>query len=516
MQENLLYIEDLEELFFDVQTQKIFSDQKVFTDCVPKFSPDKILKKYRLQKNSPDFDLLTFLQGTFFLPEQLKLGANQKTTTLLEHINNLWDKLIRETVEEYSTQINLPFKFVVPGGRFRELFYWDSYFTMLGLQVSGRVELIEDMVNNFAFLINEYGFIPNGNRSYFLSRSQPPFFSLMIELLAEERGEMNLIRYLPELKKEYNFWMRGSEDLNHNTKAVAHTVMLPGGEILNRYWDTLNTPRPEGYHEDLEVYGNTNPERPDLYRNIRAACASGWDFSGRWFENPQDMTSIKTIDLIPVDLNCLLWHLEYTIAKASKFAGFYDEYLFFIQKSNERLAAIKKYLWNSQREAYLDYDFKKNQSSETLSLATMFPLFFGIATKLEANAVIKHIEQDFLKPGGLITTSLLTGQQWDAPNGWAPLQWIALLGVKNYGADALAKSICKNWLSTVERVFNKTGKIMEKYNVADVSLEAGGGEYPNQDGFGWTNGVYLKMNAEKLNLTNINLTAVNMTENNPI
>ncbi|MCZ4245160.1 alpha,alpha-trehalase TreF [Pedobacter punctiformis] len=516
MQSNLLYIEELEELFFDVQTQRIFSDQKVFTDCVPRFTAAEIVHKYRLQKNDADFHLLTFLQETFFLPESLKLASDQQTTTVLEHINNLWDKLIRETIEEYSSQINLPFKFIVPGGRFRELFYWDSYFTMLGLQVSGRTDLIEDMVNNFAFLINEYGFIPNGNRSYFLSRSQPPFFSLMIELLVEEKGEMNLIRYLPELKKEYKFWMQGSEELNPGTNAIAHTVRLPGGEILNRYWDNLNTPRPEGYYEDLEIYSNTVGEKDDLYRNIRAACASGWDFSGRWFENPQDMASIKTIDLIPVDLNCLLWHLEYTIAKASKFAGFYDEHLIFIQKANDRLAAIKKYLWNNQTELYLDYDFKKGQSSQTPSLATMFPLFFGIATKIEATSVIKHIEQDFLKPGGLITTLLSTGQQWDAPNGWAPLQWIALLGVKNYGADALAKNISQNWLSTVDRVFHKTGKIMEKYNVTDVSLEAGGGEYPNQDGFGWTNGVYLKMNAEQLNLININLKTTNMTENNPL
>lgn len=515
MQSNLLYIEDLEELFFDVQTQRIFSDQKVFPDCVPKFTADKIIEKYRLQKNEVGFNLLDFLKETFFLPEKLKLSADVRTTTVLEHINNLWDKLIREPVDEYSSLINLPFKFVVPGGRFRELFYWDSYFTMLGLQVSGRIDLIESMIDNFAFLINEYDFIPNGTRSYFLSRSQPPFFSLMIELLVEERGELNLIRYLPELKKEYNFWMQGSEELDCTNNAASHTVMLPGGEILNRYWDKLNTPRPEGYFEDLEVFDSALGDKTDLYRNIRAACTSGWDFSGRWFENPQDITSIKTIDLIPVDLNCLLWHLEYTIARASKFAGFYDEYLIFIQKSNNRLAAIKKYLWNNQREAYLDYDFKKNQSSDTLSLATMFPLFFGIATKLEANAIIKHIEHDFLKPGGLITTTLLTGQQWDAPNGWAPLQWIALLGVKNYGANGLAKNISKNWLSTVDRVFNKTGKIMEKYNVTDVSLEAGGGEYPNQDGFGWTNGVYLKMNAEEINL-NINLKTTGMTENNPI
>ena len=515
MLSNLLYIEDLKELFFDVQSQRVFADQKVFTDCVPKFAVEAIVNEYRLQKQDQDFNLLAFVEKNFLLPEQLKLAAGEQTTTVLEHINQLWDKLIRKTIDEYSTQINMPYNFVVPGGRFRELFYWDSYFTMLGLQVSGRIDLIEQMIDNFSFLIDQFGFIPNGSRSYFLSRSQPPFFSLMVELLAEERGEINLIRYLPQLKKEYDFWMRGSEDLNKTTNAIAHVVALPDGEILNRYWDTLNTPRPEGYYEDLEIYEKAQGDKTDLYRNIRAACASGWDFSGRWFEDPQDITTIKTTDLIPVDLNCLLWHLEYTIAKAAKFSGLDDEYLLYINKANKRLAAINKYLWSNEKEAYLDYDFRKNEFSDTVTLATTFPLFFGIATKIEANSIIKHIESNFLKPGGLLTTPIFTGQQWDSPNGWAPLQWVALRGVKNYGANTLAESISNNWLTTVERVFNKTGKIMEKYNVVDISLEAGGGEYPNQDGFGWTNGVYLKMHAEKLNLTNIDIKRTDMTENNP-
>lgn len=493
MSSKLLYIEDLQELFTDVQTRRIFADQKVFTDCLPKFPAADIVSKYRETKDKPGFDLLHFIEANFDLPVHELFEAEQHAANPTEHIHLLWDKLTRKTADEYSSLIALPDRFVVPGGRFREFFYWDSYFTMLGLQVSGRTDLMESMVVNFAFLIDEFGFIPNGNRSYFLSRSQPPFFSLMIDLLAEEKGDEIYVRYLPQLKAEYAFWMNGAEGLTAAGEAHEHTVRLTGGEILNRFWDKQDNPRPEGYYEDLEIHAHTGGDQHTLFRNIRAACTSGWDFSGRWFADGKHIGTIRTTDLIPVDLNCLLWHLESVLSKAAALAGKADEAAFFEEKAEQRQKAIQRYLWSPRLETFLDYDFKNQKSSTALSMAMVFPLFFKLSTPNQANQVLGLLEKEFLKAGGLLTSPVVTGQQWDAPNGWAPLQWIGYKAAQNYGASALASKIAQSWVGTVDRVFEKTGKIMEKYNVVDTSLDAGGGEYPNQNGFGWTNGVYLKM-----------------------
>lgn len=494
MSSHLLYIEDLQELFSDVQTQRVFADQKVFPDCLPKFAAAEIVEQYRILKQNPDFNLSEFVKENFILPPHEEFKAAEPDVNPEVHINLLWDRLTKETEEQYSSLIHLPGRFVVPGGRFGESFYWDSYFTMLGLQVSRRIDLIESMIDNFAYLIDEFGFIPNGSRSYFLSRSQPPFFSLMVSLLAEEKGDSCFLKYLPQLKAEYAFWMKGATELSPSENAKEHVVRMPDGEILNRFWDKMNIPRPEGYFEDLEVYQKTATEnKANIYRNIRAACASGWDFSARWFTDEKDISTARTIDLIPTDLNSLLWHLEFILAKSSALAGHDEDFNKYTAKAAGRSTAIRKYLWNEEKAGYFDYDFRLNTSSDSFSIAMAFPLFFGIASVKEAQKVTDHMEKIFLKAGGLLTTPDTTGQQWDAPNGWAPLQWIGYIAAKNYQETVLAEAIAERWTATVERVFANTGKMMEKYNVVDTSLAAGGGEYPNQNGFGWTNGVYLKM-----------------------
>ena len=212
-----IYIEEFEELFVDIQVKQILADQKSFVDSEPKYSVKEILEAYRKEKNSVHFNLKDFYLKHFSL-NSCETSERFSFKTIEEHINHLWEVLTKYPDNENGTLIRLPEKFVVPGGRFREIFYWDSYFTMLGLQVSKRIDLIKSMVNNFAYLIDEFGFIPNGNRTYFLTRSQPPFFSLMVELLSEETGEEVFAQYLPQLEKEYNFWMSGSELLNEENR----------------------------------------------------------------------------------------------------------------------------------------------------------------------------------------------------------------------------------------------------------------------------------------------------------
>ncbi len=487
------YIFSLGELFERVQLERIFPDGKTFVDYTPKTDLSSIRERYEEQKNEPNFDLSFFVHEYFIEPKSISSGYKSDTTRPIEeHLESLWNVLTRQPEKTNDSLVDLPNPYIVPGGRFREIYYWDSYFTMLGLQVSNRVEMIQDMINNFSYLIDRFGYIPNGNRTYFVGRSQPPFFASMVQLLAEEKGKDILIEYLPRLQKEYDFWMNGIEDLHEENTSVNRVALLPGGNILNHYWDEHNFPRPEAFRVEIGLAASAN-NKNKLYRHLRAACESGWDFSSRWFKDVNDFSTIHAADIIPVDLNCLLFYLEETIAVAYELAGNKESSEKFITLAAARKEAINRYCWNEEKGFYFDYDYVSCVQKKSLTLAATFPLFFEIASGSQAERVAKILKQHFLQPGGLISTTETTGQQWDAPNGWAPLQWIAIIGLRNYKQDELAKEIARRWMNINEKVYHDTGKMMEKYNVVETGLKAGGGEYPSQDGFGWTNGVYLAL-----------------------
>ena len=203
------------ELFTDVQMRHVFPDSKTFADCTPKRDPKQIVKDYLAMKKDIRFKLDEFVTGNFDLPKAPQLNYITQEKDVVMHIKNLWNVLRRDADSSVngSSLLALPNPYIVPGGRFGEIYYWDSYFTMLGLKESGRADMIENMVKNFAYLINTYGHIPNGNRSYYISRSQPPFFSLMVELLASIKGDKVYLDYLPAMEKEYKFWMEGADKI---------------------------------------------------------------------------------------------------------------------------------------------------------------------------------------------------------------------------------------------------------------------------------------------------------------
>jgi len=487
-------------LFKAIQTQGVFPDSKTFVDCTPKFTTQQIMANYEVAKAGEKFSLKAFVTDNFELPKQYASDFKTDTSrTVKEHVTALWPILLREPDQQQNTGslLPLPHPYIVPGGRFGEIYYWDSYFTILGLERAGKIGLIENMADNFAYLIDTVGYIPNGNRTYFLGRSQPPFFAAIVNVLAEAKGDEMYNRYLPALEKEYNFWMAGVTDLSTGNSTHRRVVRLPDGMILNRYYDDHVAPRPESYIEDVELAEASSQDPKDLYLNLRAACESGWDFSSRWLTDPQDLGTIHTTDIIPVDLNSLIYNLERTLAKANRLANNKEQAEFYGQRASNRKRAIQTYCWDKKRQFFVDYDFKKAAPTPTLSLAGTYPLYFDLAVPDQAKAVAKMLRKDFLKPGGLLPTLNTTGQQWDAPNGWAPLQWMAYSGLYNYGETKLADEIKSNWLAVNERVYKNTGKMVEKYNVVDMGLEGGGGEYPVQDGFGWTNGIFLKLLEEK-------------------
>jgi alpha,alpha-trehalase len=513
------------DLFHDIQMARVFPDGKTFVDMLPKQKPSEIMKEYKsIKKNPPaDFSLERFAKERFELPASKQQLYQTDGKDVVKHIHELWAVLKRnpDTQVEGSSLLPLPYPYIVPGGRFREIYYWDSYFTMLGLKESGEIQVIEDMVRNFAHMIRTFGHIPNGSRTYYLSRSQPPFFPLMIELLAELKGDAVFGEYLDALELEYRYWMQGADKLA-NGQAEARVVKMADGAILNRYWDDLDIPRQESYRQDVETADkevtamlsrSTFPNKKaqeaavdalksTLYRHLRSGAASGWDFSSRWFADKSTIQTIRTTRMVPVDLNSLMYQMELTLKKAytkvrpdkpdqaAKYttaAGSYD------QKAKARKSAIEKYCWNESVGMYADFDLDKQAVDTQVHMAGAFPLYFQVADRMRGGKAARTLVSKLLRDGGFVTTEVSSGQQWDAPNGWAPLQWIAILGLEKYEFFDEARLASERWVRLNKDVFTRTGKLMEKYNVVDTKLEAGGGEYPSQDGFGWTNGVLLAL-----------------------
>jgi alpha,alpha-trehalase len=482
-------------LYRDVQLAHLFPDSKTFADMVPLVAPAQIAATYDTAKQQPNFSLADFVKRNFTLPSRTaKTYVSDPNQDVVGHIDTLWNVLRREpdaTASPWSSLLPLPHAYIVPGDRFDEIYYWDSYFIMLGLEQSGQHELVVDELKNFATLIDRYGHIPNGNRTYYLSRSQPPFFAQMVRLVADKDGDGVYVQYLPELQREYAYWMNGSDGLPAG-QANRHVVRLVDGTLLNRYWDERAAPRDESYREDVLTAQQT-PQRDSaqLWRNLRAGGETGWDFSSRWFADGKTLATVDVTSLVPVDLNCLLVDLERTLAKAYRLRGDVTHAENMERRAATRADTIRRVLWDPQLQAFGDYDFEHRTLTHRLTAATVYPLYTGVASRQQAKTVAATMQRELLRPGGLATTQVNSGQQWDAPNGWAPLQYLAVIGLRRYSEPALAQTIATRWIRTNVAYYQHTGKLVEKYDVdaATPGVAAGGGEYPLQDGFGWTNGV---------------------------
>ncbi len=443
-------------LFEAVAESTIYSDGKTFVDSIPNSDPSEILKAFEAQRNNPSFNLKAFVESHFTLLHKIK-DEVPKASSMKGYIEKMWPILHKsmKATSKWSTLISLPHSHIVPGGRFRECFYWDSYFTALGLPITH----IKEMVQNFAYLIDLLGFIPNGNRVYFASRSQPPYFSFLLRLL-HERGEQSFAKsFLPQLEKEYHYWT---------------SLQTP----LNSYYDELDIPRPEAYKRETELAKTTT--HPHFFQSLRAACASGWDFSSRWLADQKSFSTIQTLDLLPVDLNSLLYHLEDTL-------HFFSDNTDYKVAAENRKEALQTLFWSDHFFYDIHLSTKKPTPSKTLAAAT--PLFVGAATQKQADCVAEKLEKHFLLPGGFVTSLTEGEHQWDMPNGWAPLQWITIKGLLNYGHTDLALEGARRWLALNEKLFDEKGTLLEKYNVRDCTANVARGEYAPQQGFGWTNGV---------------------------
>jgi len=458
------YIQLSGPLFEAVQKSAIFSDAKTFVDATPKTDPKDILEAFQKERSFLNFDLHAFVKNHFTLPKPIEIKAPQ-TSNMRGYIEEMWSILLKrmDSPSPLGTLIPLPNPHIVPGGRFRECFYWDSYFSALGLVQSGKIDLVKDMVENFAFLIDTYGFIPNGNRIYFTSRSHPPYFSHLLTLLCENGEKEFALRYFPHLEREYLYWM------NHSPSRG-----------LNHYFDQLNIPRPEAYKREITL--SKYADNPQFFRNLRASCASGWDFSSRFLKNPKRFETIYTLDILPIDLNSLLYHMEVTLTPLS---NHYKE------AAIKRKHTIQTLFWKDN--FFFDYHLPSQKCTSIITLAAATPLFVKACTQEQADLVAMKLEKELLLDGGFVTSLSEGIHQWDMPNGWAPLQWITIQGLLNYGHNDLALEGAKRWLALNEKIFKEKGTLFEKYNVRDCSVSVTRGEYDLQQGFGWTNGVALAL-----------------------
>ena len=408
------------------------------------------------------------------------------------------------SIEEHGL-LYLPRPYVVPGGRFNEMYGWDSYFIQVGLLEDGELALARDMVDNFIYEIDHYGTILNANRTYFLTRSQPPFLTRMIlGVYGKSPDRAWLQSTLPAIESYYRFWTTGQ-----------HAVPETG---LSRYWDSGEGPAPEAVSDEKDERGRTHYDRvreyyrttkvtdydlsqyydrgrdvltPLFYKGDRSMRESGFDPSNRF-----GPFSIDIIHYVPVCLNSLLYQMELDTAEIVTALGDQAAAETWRGRAAARKDKINALLWDEKAGLYFDYSFQKKRRREYEFATTFYPLWVGIAGKDQAARVRANLSK-FEAPGGILTSTQVTGSQWDAPFGWAPLQMIAVEGLRRYGYDEDADRVAAKFVALVTKEFNEHGTIVEKYDVrrreSDVAAGIKFGYSANQIGFGWTNAVFLKL-----------------------
>jgi alpha,alpha-trehalase len=478
---------------------------------------------------------LLYLPASFAEPDSVK-QLKQNCKVQVEHLPVVIQHPGQADVATISPQglLFLPNRYVVPGGRFNEMYGWDSYFIILGLVRDHRPDLARGMVENFFFEIEHYGTILNANRTYYLTRSQPPFLTSMImEVYNAEKaaGHVDkdwLARAYGFAAHDYDMWVREPH--------------LAGSTGLSRYYDFGNGPAPESLQDETGLrrrvtgYFLLHPELDRTYVLVKDSAhtaqeAAGPDYtvqvcdvtktmsrpgcdtpatvqlSADYYKGDRSMREsafdisfrfgpygAATHHFAPVCLNSLLYKTEKDLEEISQLLGKTAEAGQWKQRAEQRKQLIDKYLWDDLRGLFFDYDLRTGARSTYEYLTTFYPLWAGLASPEQAQAVARNLKI-FEQPGGLATSPNNTGMQWDYPYGWAPLQYLAAEGLRRYGYAAEADRISYEFLSTVAENFRREGTIREKYDVVTRSSEAhvSAGYQANVVGFGWTNGVFLEL-----------------------
>lgn len=387
-----------------------------------------------------------------------------------QYIYNHWADCIKENREDKRTLIGLPYPYTVPAvGYFDEMYYWDTYFTNIGLLLSERHMQAKHNTDNMLYLVDRYGFMPNGNRTFYLSRSQPPFLSLMVRDVYDYFKDGAWLKSAFEiLKKEYQFWM--------DQRSIPNGLNRYGGSVPKKDVDALY----EGFTRRVGDIPSIKKE--EVAKHCIVCCESGWDMNPRW--------DFEGFRYAPVDLNSLLFQFEENMAYFSEKLG-NEEYDKWKERSDARKHLMFQYMEDAE-QLLRDYQFENGKLSKVFSAASFFILFAGLGEERHAKALVDNLGRLETAHGiaACEKSSSETNYQWDYPNGWACLQYIVVKGLAKYGYQDDARRIAEKYIRLVDKIFEETGNIWEKYNVVNGTLEVTD-EYGMPAMMGWSAGVYL-------------------------
>ena len=383
-------------------------------------------------------------------------------TDCLQYIEDYWQVITVHHPVDHHTLIGLPYPYVVANHRmFQEMYYWDTYFISVGLETSERSDQVIQNTENCLYLLRRFARIPNTTRFYHLSRSQPPFLSQLILM------SYGLMKKQKE-RHEVHEWLESSARI-----------------AQEEYW---NVWRGNAFPDHREVYqGLSRYYDIDIW-HMAAEAESGWDMTPRFYD--------RCLDFLPVDLNSLLYRYERDFSLICQLLNMSSEAAQWDERADERKRRMNRLMWNEEQGCFFDFDFVNEQASEFRSIACFFPLYAGLASEEQAARLVADWLPFFEQKHGIVTTEEWyakdgeVGKQWAWPNGWAPLNYIVVKGLVNYGYHEDAKRIALKWLHTVNDVFAVEKKVFEKYNVVDGGRSVPD-RYPDQPGFGWTNAIVL-------------------------
>ncbi|XP_014607616.1 PREDICTED: trehalase isoform X2 [Polistes canadensis] len=511
------------ELLHKIQMASIYPDSKTFVDMKMKNSPEKTLALFREFMNRTDemptkSEIEQFVNDTFDPPASefeewnptdwipnpkfLQNINDPEYRKFASDLNEIWKMLGRKmkddvklNEEQYSI-IYVPNPVIVPGGRFREFYYWDSYWIIKGLLLSEMYQTARGMLSNFATIVDKIGFIPNGGRVYYKMRSHPP---LLIPMVEEYLQVTNDNRWLKDnfwlLEKEFQFWIT-NRTVEVEKDGIRYT--------LARYHEESSGPRPESYREDVQTSQSfrTAEEKDNYYAELKTAAESGWDFSSRWFildgTNKGNLSNLKTRYIIPVDLNAILYRNAVLLSKYSQRMGNATKEAYYSTIADEWKKAVTAVLWHDEVGAWLDYDIMNEIKRDYFYPTNILPLWtycYDFTKREEyVSKVLKYLEKNqiMLNKGGIPTTLEHSGEQWDYPNAWPPLQYFIIMSLNNTQdpwAQRLAYEISERWVRSNYKAFSATTHMFEKYDATVSGGYGGGGEYEVQLGFGWSNGL---------------------------
>ncbi|OLQ08415.1 Trehalase [Symbiodinium microadriaticum] len=510
------------ELLDTIQRARLFEDSKTFVDRPLRVEPEEVLEAFRRLPDKQNAEALRNFVETHFEaegqelepfvpadhqpnPPQLARLPDEALRQWAMALHQIWKDLCRKQRPAVAAAAQrhsaLPQRFasVVPGGRFRETYYWDTYWIVRGLLLSGMNDTAKGVVENLLDYVRQFGFVPNGGRVYYLDRSQPPMLGEMVQAVLEVTADDAWLREVfPVLEAEYKFWM---------DPALGHFLPDLG---LNVFSSSGRTPRPESYSEDVATaeHGKKLGREPsEVLHELRSGAETGWDFSTRWLQRAasdagsSDLATINASQVVPVDLNCILLRLEKRLAAFARHLGDKDRAAALEAAAERRSAAVDRLLWSDDLGSYRDLRLDTGKAAVLPSLSDFAaPLWAGL-TGRRVEALLASLRgSGLLQAGGAATTTLNSGEQWDAPNAWAPLQLMLIEGLETLsetmgseapGSAELAEELASRWLRNCYEAWHKHGAMFEKYDAFHPGEGGGGGEYHPQTGFGWSNGVAL-------------------------